>query len=456
MKMFFKKYSLAVGVFCAAHIAILSRLKFFPYPELFIYSYLTKSGLIPYRQIFDQHFPGLMFFPINFASLGIDTVAEMRFVSYFLVVLSHIAIYKISKEIIKDARLLLIPNLLFLIWHPFVEGYVLWIDNFAQTTLLWSFYFLLFKSRKAKFLTGLFLGLTLLLKQTVAPLVLLLSAYLFISTKSKKALLPVVWGFMICVFLLLAWVYKLGIWKDFYYWTFIFNVTTFAQMGRKLPNLVEAIKVIPAVGVPLAFLLLPFSGIKITRNLILLLIFYAGSLFFAFARFDYVHLQPALPFSILIIVYIAKALKPKFGFISKLLLTYVIFSFFLNIYLIRTFVGKSTYFFGEFEEKLASKVNLRRGGKVFAFGTTPHIYYLTETIPPGKVFVFQFPWFMKVAEEKVYSGLVDDPPEVVIRDRSAQVSGMNLVKYMPTISEYVGRYYRTVETIGETEVMVRN
>ena len=168
----FKKYSMIVGIFCAAHIAILSKLKFFPYPELFIYSYLTKGSLIPYKQIFDQHFPGLMFLPVNFASLGIDTVAEMRIVSYLLVVLSHLAIYKISKTILKNNKLLLLPNLLFLIWHPSIEGYVLWIDSFAQTTLLWSFYFLLRKGNKNSFLTGLLLGLTFLLKQTVAPLTL--------------------------------------------------------------------------------------------------------------------------------------------------------------------------------------------------------------------------------------------------------------------------------------------
>ncbi|KKQ25258.1 MAG: hypothetical protein US39_C0009G0001, partial [Microgenomates group bacterium GW2011_GWC1_37_12b] len=67
-----------------------------------------------------------------------------------------------------------------------------------------------------------------------------------------------------------------------------------------------------------------------------------------------------------------------------------------------------------------------------------------------------FPWFMKIAEEKVYYGLVNDPPAVVIRDKNAQVSGMNLVKNMPKISDYVNKYYKTVEVVGDTELMVRN
>ncbi len=52
------------------HIFITFKLIFFPYPELFIYPYLTNHGLLPYKQILDQHFPGLMFLPINFNNLG--------------------------------------------------------------------------------------------------------------------------------------------------------------------------------------------------------------------------------------------------------------------------------------------------------------------------------------------------------------------------------------------------
>ncbi|KKQ46320.1 MAG: hypothetical protein US62_C0002G0003 [Candidatus Woesebacteria bacterium GW2011_GWA1_37_8] len=452
----FKKYSMIVGIFCAAHIAILSKLKFFPYPELFIYSYLTKGGLIPYKQIFDQHFPGLMFLPVNFASLGIDTVAEMRIVSYLLVVLSHLAIYKISKTILKNNKLLLLPNLLFLIWHPSIEGYVLWIDSFAQTTLLWSFYFLLRKGNKNSFLTGLLLGLTFLLKQTVAPLILLLGLYLFFKTKSKKTLFPELYGFLICVLALFVWIFALGVWKDFYYWTFIFNITTFAQMGRKTPQIMELIKIAPVFVLPALSLIYMFFK-RTEKQLKYLLIFYFGAIFFALARFDYVHLQPALPFAILTLIYLVQLMVKKHSYIVKYTLLFLVFSIVWNAYLLRHFIGSNTYFFGRFESQLTSEVNkYRSSGKVFAFGTTPHIYYLTKTLPPGNIFAFQFPWFMKIAEEKVYYGLVNDPPAVVIRDKNAQVSGMNLVKNMPKISDYVNKYYKTVEVVGDTELMVRN
>ena len=141
------------------HLYLLSRMIFFPYPELFIYPYLTQQGLIPYKQIFDQHFPGIMFFPINLASLGIDTPAEMKVLNYLLVISSHVLIFLCSKKVFK-----LVPqnqknmpasikalhvNLLFTIWQPFFEGNVLWIDSFSQLLLLLCFYIgLSLKKRK--------------------------------------------------------------------------------------------------------------------------------------------------------------------------------------------------------------------------------------------------------------------------------------------------------------------
>ena len=60
------------------HVFILTKLVFFPYPELFIYPYLTNHGLKPYSQILDQHFPGLMFLPINFDNLGMNNEVSAR------------------------------------------------------------------------------------------------------------------------------------------------------------------------------------------------------------------------------------------------------------------------------------------------------------------------------------------------------------------------------------------
>ena len=98
----------------------------------------------------------------------------------------------------------------------------------------------------------------------------------------------------------------------------------------------------------------------------------------------------------------------------------------------------------------------RNNGKVFTVGTTPHIYYLTNTLPPGNVFSFQFPWFMKKVDSIIYTELVKDPPNVVIIDRSSMVSGIKLIEYMPNILDYLENNFKTLEFIDKTEVMVKD
>lgn len=447
---------LAFFAIVAIHVIVLLKIKFFPYPEIFIYSYLTNSGLIPYTQIIDQHFPGLFFFPINLFTLGFDTVERMRILSIILVTTSHYLIYVISNRLLKDKALRLFPNLLFLIWHPMMEGYVLWIDSFAQVCLLASFCFILSDKSLGKFLSGVSLGVTFLLKQTVAPLIFIIMLYLFLTKSNRRHLLLIISGILICVLFLAIWVVIKGNWEDFYYWTFIFNITTFAQMGRKLPQIGELAKVLPILVTPMVVSYLFLKERKIHKSLVLLFTFFFGSLFFAFARFDYVHLQPALPFAILTFVY-ALTFFRKFTYMKLILTVYVITFTIFNLAFTRHLIGNEVLFFGESESKFTEQVNnIRRGGKVFAFGTTPHIYYLTKTLPPGNVFVFQFPWFMKNAESTILTGLINDPPNIVLRDKEAQVAGLNLIKYMPAISEYVDKYYTSVKLIDGVEFMTRN
>ena len=90
---------------------------------------------------------------------------------------------------------------------------------------------------------------------------------------------------------------------------------------------------------------------------------------------------------------------------------------------------------------------------VFGLGTYPHIYYLLDKIPPGNVFVFQFPWFMKIAESKILKGVEDFPPDYVIRNESATVGGYKLIEYMQNINSYVDSNYLLVTRIGDNEIL---
>ncbi|OGM25395.1 hypothetical protein A2715_05095 [Candidatus Woesebacteria bacterium RIFCSPHIGHO2_01_FULL_39_32] len=448
--------SIILFLIIITHIFLLSKLVFFPYPELFIYSYLTKIGLVPYKQIFDQHFPGIMFFPINLTTLGIDTVFEMRLLHFAIISLTQILLFVVVKKLFNSNLLALASNILYLIWQPFFEGYVLWIDSFIPLFLLPALYFLVSKkSNKSILLSGLFLGTALLFKQVAAPLIFMTFLFLILTNKPLKKNLSFLLGLAVPILILVLFVTYKNIWEDFIYWSVTFNLTTFAEMGSKLPDLFGFIKVLPLFAVSFVFLALTYFKKKSTE-ILMITFFIIGSLVFSFARFDYIHLQPAVPFAIIGIVLGLKELQKKN--IHYYLGLYLLFSILFIIPFYKASFGDKVLFFGDNEEKISNAVlrYVNSGNSVFAFGTTPHLYYLTKTRPPGNVFVFQFPWFMVEAEEKILQGIITDPPEIIVRDKNAEVENMNLVKYMPKIKAHIDRYYKVVDKIDGTEIMVKN
>ncbi len=463
-------------VVIAIHLFLLSNITFFPYPELFVYSYLTKSGLIPYHQIFDQHFPGLVFFPVNLATLGIDTVAEYRILQLSIVGLTHVLLFLVSKKLFKSNLFTLIPSLLYLIWQPFFEGDVLWIDSFVPPLLLGAYYFLISQSKKWNlFWAGILLGVSLLLKQVAGPLIVLIGLYLLYKERSIKKVIPYAIGVLIPVSYLLYWVTSLGIWSNFWYWAVTFNMTTFAEMGKTSATMGQSVRVMLVYGVAGLILVgsllarifnFQFSifnqsqinKLRNDKNISLLAIFFIGSLLFAYARFDYVHLQPALPFAILILTYSAKYMLDTRVWRYYWIPAYAGMTIYLLIPFYRSNWNGSVRFNGAFEQEVSARVleYANPGDSTFALGTMPHLYYLTETLPPGRVFVFQFPWFMVEAEGRIIEGIVNDPPKVVVRDRSAEVSGMKLVDYMKDIDTYVETNYHVVDNVDGTDVLIRN
>jgi hypothetical protein len=286
----------------AAQIFALSRLVFFPYPELFVYPYLTNHGLLPYRDILDQHFPGLMFFPVNLDNLGMITPEIARYWQYGVVVIIQILLFFIARKIFNSSKKAILVNLVFLAWQPFFEGWVLWIDSFLPLFLLTAFYFSYeaWQNGKSKnfFLAGVFLGIGLVFKQVVAPLAAIVFILLLLRKRSVKDALWFLVGFLPLPLLMLGYIVSRGIFSDFWYWTVIFNLTTFAKYGGRGATLSELLRIVSVYG----FSLLAVVDKKSRSLALWTAVFALGALFSANARFDFVHFQPSLPFICLLTV----------------------------------------------------------------------------------------------------------------------------------------------------------
>lgn len=441
---------LLLGIILLAHTLILTKLIYFPYPEIFIYPYLTNHGLKPYSQILDQHFPGLLFLPINFDNLGMITPEVARIWSISIVLITHIMIFLIASEILKSKKKAILLNILYLIWQPFFEGWVLWIDNLLPLLLLPAFYSLY---RKRIFITGLLLGLAIVFKQTVIPLSALILIYIYWTNRNLKLSLRFLLGLLIPVSVMLVYILGIGVFADFWYWTIIFNLTTYAQFGTKAPPSIGFItRVLLVYGVSVSAI---FSKEK--KVVYALFIFISGLLIGAFERGDFVHSQPLLPFIIFATVVGLSELwnlkAAKLVIIGYLLIGV----WWLNIFY-RGHLSSGVISFDSQTKSITSKIRelTRPGEKIFVFGAAPQLYQMSGTIPAGDIFVFQFPWFLKVSQKRVLEGIIKDRPNIVVSDRTVNIEGAKIIDFAPDIDQYINVHYRKIDSVGTTNILLRN
>lgn len=440
------KFILLVIIF--AHIFILSKLVLFPYPELFVYPYLTNHGLKPYSQILDQHFPGLMFLPINFDNLGMNDEISARLWLFGIVFLTHILLFLISKNILDEKRALVV-NLLYLVWQPFFEGWVLWIDNFLPLFLLPAFYFTL---KKKFFVSGLFLGLAIVFKQTTIPLAILLLLYIYWEKRNLKNALIYFSGLILPTALMLIYLLNLGVFEDFWYWTIVFNLTTYAQYGTQIPTSFGFISRVFMVYIT------SLSGLlhKGRKLKIILFLFLIGSLIGAFDRANFVHFQPSLPFV---------ALATSLGFYS--LKKQTIFYAVAGAYILITLWWQNIFYKGHLSDKvfffdretydISDKIRkyTKANDRIFVFGAAPHLYQMSQTLPAGNIFVFQFPWFLKVSEDRILQGVTEDRPEIVVSDRTVKIEEKQIVDFASKIDSYLMENYQEIDSLGSVKILKR-
>ena len=441
------------GLILFIHGWILTKLIFFPYPEMFIYPYLTNNGLIPYKQIFDQHFPGLLFLPINFNNLGMVTPEIARIWLIGVTVITQLLLFLVARKLFKSNWTIL-ANLIYLIWHPFLEGWTLWIDSFLAVFLLAAFYFQLrFLEEKRDWIllwVGFSLSLAILFKQVALPLTGLLFLGTFLQTKRIRPLFYLLLGLLPILLLTTGYFWSNGALTDLWFWTIQFNLTTYAASGTKNFSWLGLTKI---AGVFSPLVLLPI--IKLSKSIkVWLVVFLIGSLVGVLDRPDFIHFQPALPFVCLgISLVLYQLLKTKAGLV--LVSCYLVLAvWWLNIFY-RGHLSKQVLFFDDQTVKTAQVIQqlTKPKDRIFLFGPIPHIYMLLNTLPVGNIMTFQFPWFLRSTEDRFVQAIKIDQPKLIIRDTSWDVDGQRLDQYAAKLNNLINEEYEVYSQIGHNEIM---
>ncbi|MBI5358645.1 hypothetical protein HZB69_03425 [Candidatus Amesbacteria bacterium] len=419
-------------IFTIIHATILWILQFSPYPELFIYPYLTTNGLLPYKQILDQHFPGLMFFLINFHSLGFSDPQSFHILLILIAIINSVWVYKISKS--------QLAVFFYMLWQPFFEGNQLWLDQFLPLFTLPAFWF--FTNNKLA-LSGLLLGFGVVFKQTLIPLVAFAGIYLLFQKKFRDF----TWFGIMSVLpslVMLLYFYSKGILTDFWYWTVQFNLSTYASGGRLAPTFSELLK----LSLPVLIIIFAWIRSKNRKYLFLLIGWMLFSIIGGIARFGFIHLQSAIPyFSIicgLAFIHLWKINKKIF-----LVLT-IICTLWIGWFYLKQKDFFTTRFFEPESLRLVSEIKnvTEPGDKIFLLGIQPHFYALTNTLPAGNIFVFQFPWFLEKSGSRILVSLKKESPKLVVYDSSSQIDGLFLRNYADYLVRYVEENFVPVKSIG--------
>lgn len=429
------------------HIFIFTKLIYFPYPELFVYPYLTNHGLKPYSQILDQHFPGLMFFPINFDNLGMNDEIIARGWSIVVIILTHLLLYFISSKILKNSKRALLVNFLYLTWQPFFEGWVLWIDSFLPLILLPAFY-TLYKNKLL--LTGLLLGIGIVFKQTLIPLSFLVFLYILLQTKDSKSILKFLFGLLTPLALMILYLINIGVFKDFWYWTIVFNLTIYANFGTSIPTTTGFI-----TRILLVYLSSLFGWFYEDKRLVhILFLFLLGSLIGVFDRADFVHYQPSLPFAVLATILGVQRLHKSRFFKAGIFIYIVIAAWWLNVFY-KGHLSNKVILFDSQTKLLASKIKeyTKSDNKIFVFGAPPHLYQMADRLPVGNILVFQFPWFLKVTEDRILDGIKKDQPNIIISDRTFEIEGQKITEFARKIDTYIQQNYVPIDQVGSTTIL---
>ncbi len=375
-------------------------------PEFFVYPYLEQNSLKPYTQIIDQHFPGGFFLPINFATLGFTTPDSFLRLHVLLVTLICFFIFKITKNIFSV--------LLFLAFWSFFDGGHLWVDTFVALFALSAYYF---STQKKWLSTGISIAMAVLFKQS---LVLLTLPFLLTS---PLAYLPTL--------LLIIYFSAIFNFRDFWYITGVFNITGYAGKAFFLERLPKWI-----------FIFTP--TIILIKKYSILFFFLAVTLIGFLARPDTVHLQPAAPFLILLLFYFFRHYAPK------LLIPYTVLMLLLSIFKETRLVNNRPVDYEDNTQKVIDYVknNTVKQQEIFLLGAQPQIYFYTNTLPAGKYFVYQLPWYMNIYENNQLAVLQNYPPKFIVYDTTSGVDNIPITFYAPKLIDFTLKNYRPTQTFG--------
>jgi len=435
-------------------------------PRMILQPWLLQNHLILYEQMADQH---MMLLPLLFVPLRVLVPDGLQLAKLVLVALISVSTLLTFVAGRRTAGWLggLLAACFLVAWSPIFGFGKLWHETFL--TPIYLVLFLVYnpsaprRSSISLLLLGILGGVAMLVKQqgaiVFAAFVLWTAFTSWRAHRSKSDLAReaglMIMGAALPFLAFITYQYaQAGTLRSFWYWTVTYNLTSdYRTLAARSPGVAE-VRLIAS-----SFLLVPAAlfyllGQKRQSNPIWLtlgwgLVLLATSTLTAYPRFEFFHLQTALPvLAWLSAVPLAAALQPRnpgrsFAAAITLGLAALWLVISASVYQPVVDAGQTQKIW-EYSDlvPLAAEIRQQIGPTdcIYIFPddeATANLYYLTRCTP--RFWVFAYPWFMiDPVKQRILSALEEDPPPWVVTFPGR----WEIEKHAPEVMGYLEDHYR--------------
>lgn len=443
-----------------AHLLLLFITQFTLWPEMVVYPYLMNNGFELYRDIINPYQPLFLYFLMGFSKVVGYRPLPYQLLTYFMIILIDLIIFKTSIVLFKNKMTSYLSVIFFVIFSiPFgVNG--LWFDLVQTPFIIGSVYYLyLFvkqPNRKNIFYLSILLTITFFIKQQAIWLIVLTAGLIIYRYKTKTleivknnvlTLVP----FIIILFLFIVLFAFKETLSDYIFWSLRFPL-----FASSLPGYLLLPKPKELLFVSTLFLIAVTSIFLLKKEKII-----AGSalslFLFAYPRFDYFHLVPALAVISLVFGQTLKSLKSSLKIILFSFLTFLLSILFINRFQ-NSFLEETRFFEKDImisSQQISKEVYSEK--LVFLQNAPDQLLPLASLIPT-KPWADDFPWYMEVnnIQTQVLAGLEKQNPKVIISSPYIKGETYGLGVYRPVkIVEFIEKNFKKEKEINKNFLIYR-
>lgn len=450
------------------HLLLLASTRFTLWPEMIIYPYLLANGFSLYRDIINPYMPFFIYFLVLLEKLFRVNPIYFQAFTWAVILAIDILIFIIAKKLTaknkqsfsanRDATAAVAFFVIFSI--PFSVNN-LWFDLIQTPFIIMSYYFFYRflqdpSDKKSLFYSSIFLTIAFFIKQQAVWLVIYFALVLIFrfGKKSVSIILsqPKIFAPPAIFFLMhVLFFTKLNLLSDFLFWAVYFPFFKASSMPGYvfLPNAKQVLAVFTLF---LIFIPLVFS--KNTLKFFVLGAF--PLLMFAYPRFDYFHLIPAVAvLSLVMGTNLASLFSYRKIWLSPATIS-IISMVVLLAFSARYFSRNWTREIRFFEDEIYQTANLIRriteeSEPIYIQNGPDQILPLANRLPT-KPWADEFPWYLEVGDtqERVLAGIKNQNPKYSLFKPYEEGPKFQIGAYRPDkIATYIDQNYQNLLQIND-------